>query len=191
MIKFLLFLLNLITSRTSRRLILPSSSLVIQSSDPNEVLVLEAQKWIGTREVGENGGEVVERFQRAVNPKPNHESWCADFVIFCIQEVETKLGVKSKIARSELCSAVWAASPESMRVSAPTPGCVVVWEHYSTQLGHMGIVQSLRSDGNMNTIEGNTGPGAGIVREGDGVYCRIRDTKGTSTMKVLGFLKPF
>jgi hypothetical protein len=41
------------------------------------------------------------------------------------------------------------------------------------------------------TIEGNTGNGSGVVREGDGVYKRTRSINGAGTMVVMGFIDPF
>lgn len=169
----------------------PNLTLVIPQSDPNEVLVLEAASWLGTKSVGINGGTAVERFQRAVNSHPTRENWCADFVIFCVQEVERKLGIKSTIARTELCTALYDRSPVSMRIAKPQIGCVVVWQHGTSIFGHAGIVEALNPNGTITTIEGNTGPGVGIVREGDGVYRRVRDVHGTPAMHVIGFLKVF
>lgn len=166
-------------------------TVVVPSADPNDVLVHEAQNWVGTKEVGDNSGPEVERFQRAVNAHPNKEAWCADFVIFCVQQVEEKLGVKSEIYRSELAQDLWFRSPAKMRCLTPSPGNVVVWQHADTSLGHAGIVEAVAKDGSMTTIEGNTAPGVGIVREGDGVYRRFRTQKGTPAMHVLGFLKVF
>jgi hypothetical protein len=53
----------------------------------------------------------------------------------------------------------------------------------------VGIIKAVK-DGMVTTIEGNTGDGAGVVREGDGVYVRERQMKVTSgSMQVLGFIR--
>ena len=63
----------------------------------------------------------------------------------------------------------------------------------ATTSGHVGIVIRLLPDSingsRVETIEGNTGNGAGVVREGDGVYRRVRSLAGSDTMKVKGFLR--
>lgn len=163
----------------------------VVAPNPLDALVHEAQKWIGTKEVGDNSGPEVEMFQKAVNAHPAKEAWCADFVIFCIEQVERKLNVKSAIYHSEAAQDLFYKSPESMRLIDPIPGCVIIWRHGNTSLGHAGIVEAVAKDGYLTTIEGNTGDGTGIVREGDGVYRRIRSKIGTPAMSVVGFIKPF
>ena len=45
------------------------------------IIVQEAKRWLGTTErTGHNDGQTIRTFQRAVNPYPNKEAWCADFV---------------------------------------------------------------------------------------------------------------
>lgn len=182
-------LINLILSLFKK----DNSSSLIKISDPNEVLVHEARMWIGTKEEGgDNSGATIEMFQRAVNPYPNKESWCADFVVFCVQQVEQKLNVKSKLYRSELVQDLWTKSPVTLRQTKPSAGCVVIWKKGNTNLGHAGIIESVNEDGTMCTIEGNTGPQAVVInRNGDGVYRRTRTQIGTPIMSVVGFLKPF
>lgn len=186
MLNLILFLVRLLTKKKD------SPKVVIPSADPNVILVLEAQNWVGTVEVGgDNSGPDVERFQRAVNAHPNKEAWCADFVIFCIQQVEQKMGIKSKIYRTEHALDLIYGSPPDMLLKTPIPGAVIVWQHGDTTLGHAGIVEAVAKDGNLTTIEGNTSSGPGIQREGDGVYRRLRSPIGTAAMHVIGFLKPF
>jgi len=168
------------------------SDSIIKVADANEVLIHEAQGWVGTRETGDNSGAAIEMFQRAVNPNPSRESWCADFAIYCVQQVEQKLNVKSQLYRSELAQDLWYKSPTSMRKAVPAPGYLVIWRRGNSTLGHAGIIEAVNGDGTMSTIEGNTGPNVNvIVRDGDGVYRRTRTTIGTPIMSVLGFLKVF
>lgn len=188
MLKLILSILKVFLNKKQQ----PSTPPKIEIANPNDVLVHEAQNWIGVVEVGgDNSGPDVERFQKAVDGKANKEAWCAAFVIFCIQQVETKLNIKSQIYRSELAQDLWFKSPNSLKITEPEPGCVIIWKHGDTVLGHAGIVEIVRPDGMLVTIEGNTNDGAGIVREGDGVYRRVRTPTGTPKMKVLGFIKPF
>lgn len=168
-----------------------SYTIVVKNANPNDVLVHEAQNWIGVKEDGDNSGPEVEMFQRTINAHPNKEAWCADFVIFCITQVEKKLAIKSEIYRSEVAQDLFFKSSPSLRLIEPCPGAVIIWRHGTTNLGHAGIIETVGKDGFLTTIEGNTGPGDGVVREGDGVYRRLRTKTGSSSMSVVGFIKPF
>ncbi len=157
----------------------------------SERLLQVASKYIGTKEEGgDNKGAQVEEFQKAVDDKALCESWCMAFVQFCIKQVEKLTGEESRLASSEHCLTVWNGTPKDLRVSSPEPGCVVIWRHGDSTSGHTGIVVSVSPD-SFVTIEGNTGPGAGVVREGDGVYQKTRTLAGSEQMKIVGFLMPF
>lgn len=164
---------------------------IVPKADPNAVLVLEAQDWVGVIDNDDHTVAQVNAFREAVNKHPTGENWCADFVVFCVQQVEQKLGVKSEMARSELAQDLWFKSPSSLRISSPMPGSVIVWRHGDTILGHTGIVEAVAKDGTLTCIEGNTNEAVGIVRDGGGVYRRLRSPTGTPAMSVIGFLKVF
>lgn len=156
-------------------------------------LVEVAKRYIGTKESGgDNKGAQVEAFQKAVDGKAQGEAWCMAFVQFCINKVEeeTNETLKSKIFKSEHCLTVWNKTPVEQRLKVPEPGCLIVWQFGKTASGHVGIVTAVGPT-KVDTIEGNTGDGQGVVREGDGVYARKRSRTGTSDMKVLGFLRVF
>jgi len=168
-----------------------SSTLTVHSASAEEVLLEEAKRWLGTKEIGENSGPAVEEFQRAVDGKAVKESWCAAFVMFCINQVEQKLGIKSRVYKSELCTNVWAKSPPELRLTTPKPGCLVIWQKRLSILGHIGIVVKIE-DHWLHTIEGNTAPdGYGIQRDGDGVYYKIHDLNTPTNMTLLGYLRVF
>ena len=164
-------------------------------------LVDEADKWVGVREKGFNKGPEVEAFQKAVDGKASGEAWCMAFVQFCIEEIEKRFGVKSEVFKSEHCMTVWNKSPKHLRLEYPEEGAIVIWQHYtkfgkSTGSGHTGIIRNVvgKDFKTFETIEGNTGPGFNpgeIVREGDGVYNRIRRSTRVGTMRVMGYLRPF
>jgi hypothetical protein len=105
-------------------------------------------------------------------------------------EVEKQTNVKSKIFKSEHCLTVWNNSPKELRLKEPEVGCLVIWQYDNTTNGHVGIVTKVNKN-TIETIEGNTGTGAGVVREGDGVYARKRSKAGSDKMKILGYLKVF
>jgi hypothetical protein len=151
-----------------------------------------SRKYLWVREVGNNGGEMVTKFQTAINADTGH-AWCAAFVCFCIKEVESKFGVKSPLVLSEHVKTFWNQNPKR-RSSVPIEGGVVVWVKKGTTLGHCGIVVDTgRKDECFVTIEGNTNgnePSA-VVREGQGVFLKTRHNQDMGDFKLLGFLKPF
>lgn len=155
--------------------------------DFQQQLILEAKRWVGVREKGgDNKGKEVELFQKAVDGKAQGESWCLGFVQFCVLKVLRE----TTLYKTEHCLTLWNKTPKEYRLEAPIPGAIMVWQHAGTSSGHVGIVTRVAGD-NINTIEGNTGDGAGVVREGDGVYERTRSKKGTTSMQVLGWIKPY
>lgn len=157
----------------------------------NVEVINEALKCVGMREKGGNNkGSDVERFQRAVDGKASGEPWCMCFVQFIIKEVEAKFKTASKIKRSEHCLTTWRDSPTSMRLTEPAVGCVVIWQHGSSEKGHTGFIMDVNGD-KLTTIEGNTADTNSINRDGDGVYKGNRSRKGDGDMKIVGFLKVF
>jgi len=128
--------------------------------------------------------------------KPAHQSWCLDFVQYCVHEVDKKFTSKTILFPTESTHIVWTKTPQNARINVPVPGCLQVWAHYNGEhpngLGHIGIVKEVLSHDFVLTIEGNTSPGAGIQREGDGVYIKRRPTKvSTGSMRTLGYLLPW
>jgi hypothetical protein len=169
-----------------------------------KALIDRARTFIGvTEQGGDNRGKDVEMFQRAVDGKASREAWCMCFVQHCVKETKAQLektGLYKKVFitlyPSEHCMTVWNKTNPKYRRTEPKKGYVVIWQYYkngkATAQGHTGIVDSVSNDGksSMLTIEGNTGPGGAIVREGDGVYAKTRSISGSSSMKIVGFLVP-
>lgn len=178
----------------------PAPEVVVPQISPDKrkaLLVREAEGWEGfTEQGGDNMGQAVQRFQKAVDGKAVGEPWCASFVWHCIKEVDgicNTLGdpKTTKLFASEHVMTMWRKAPGLNRVGIPEPGDLVLWQHGESERGHIGIVISDAELGNgkIITIEGNTGMGAGVQREGDGVYRRTRDMVGAGRMHVVGFLK--
>lgn len=154
------------------------------------MLVEVAKRFIGVKEKGDNRGPEVEAFQKALDGKAAGEPWCMAFVQYCILEVEKARNTKSKVSKSEHCLTVWNKSPKELRLKEPEVGCLIIWQFGNTSSGHVGIVTKVNKN-TVETVEGNTGDGSGVVREGDGVYARRRSKLGSQKMKVLGYLKVF
>jgi hypothetical protein len=178
----------------------PEPEIQIPNSLAEKLLVNEASRWVGvTEQGGNNHGQMVEIFQMAADKSADGESWCASFAIcYCTEQADKQYKIVDPNAKEKLlfvaehCMTVWRNTPVSQRVEKPYAGCIVIWQHYSngvpTENGHTGIVTKATKDF-LYTIEGNTGKGDGIVRDGDGVYARKRKFEGEGDMKLVGFLK--
>lgn len=165
------------------------------------MLVFEAMRWIGfTEKGGDNKGQIIEMFQKAVDGKAQGEPWCLAMVQFCVMMVDRQYDYVHQICaeptrlfKTEHCQTLWNQTAQQQRRPGPEPGLVCVWKHGNSSLGHAGIITEILPSGQFKTVEGNTGPGKGneIVREGDGVYERVRDRAGSGSMNILGFISPW
>lgn len=151
-----------------------------------------ASFYVGVTESGgDNRGPLVEKFQKAVDGKALGEPWCMAFIQFLAAETSLVHNGANRLWRSESCLDVWKNTPPSCKVPVAEEGAIVIYQHGNTRLGHAGIVKSILAN-EMTTVEGNTGQGLGVVREGDGVYLRARPISGSiGQMQILGFLKVF
>ncbi|MDH4122419.1 MAG: CHAP domain-containing protein [Deltaproteobacteria bacterium] len=167
-----------------------------------DLLMWLARQFVGVHEEGgPNKGALVERFQRAVDGKAQGEPWCCAFVQYLIAEVDRfALGHgdvgESSLAKTEWVRGLWEQSPRQLRVDFPRRGALILWEQLGadgkpTSAGHVGLITGISMAGKISTIEGNTGPGAGVQRDGDGVWERERSLAGEGSMKILGFLTPW
>lgn len=169
-------------------------------------LRFEAKRWIGTIEKGgDNRGEMVEMFQRAVDGKASREPWCMCFVQYCIQMVDASLDNKYNqtlrhkraLFPSEHCMTTFHKSNSLLRINKPIEGCLILWRYYKadgtkTESGHVEIVTNLIDDQYVETVGGNTSDSSGVEREGDGVFQKKRDfTDKVGKMRVEGFLLPW
>lgn len=154
-----------------------------------------------TERGGANRGPIVEKFQRAVDGLAQGEPWCMAFAQYLAIETQAVHGGAIQIFKTESCSLCWIKSPAGSKLVVPAPGLLAIWKHGEAPVealppGHVGIVAEVGTD-YMMTVEGNTNLGAGIVREGDGVYLRKRPLNPTTlradvgAMKLVGFLKVF
>jgi hypothetical protein len=175
------------------------TTLTDPSTFKKRALLFESGRWVGvTEKGGDNRGQLVEMFQKAYDNLAQGEPWCMAFVQFCVKNVEAaylaafgKQDTPLKLFPTEHCLTCWARSPVECRLSLPVVGAIVIWQHGTSQNGHTGVVTAVDGNGGFSTIEGNTGAGIGVVREGDGVYRRERSMGGAGDMKVVGFLLPW
>jgi len=162
----------------------------------NRVLLTEARRWVGFREVGGNNlGQLVSHFQSTIGSAVG-EPWCMSFVQSCCYWTDQYVGGRSHILfPSELCMDVWLRTPKIQRMDVPFEGAIVIWNYKGTKQGHTGIVMSYNArDQKIMTIEGNTGDSERrVIREGDGVFIKQRSTQrsGASSLQILGYLNPW
>lgn len=172
----------------------------LQPHNMRALLIQEALRWVGVQEEnGNNKGQIVELFQNAVFLDPG-QPWCAAFIIYCLDRVKAQAGCldmdapRSKIKRTGHVLTMWEQTTGANRVSGQDvlPGDLMLWRLRGTDSGHVGLVVSNTwAKGSYGTIEGNTGPGPDVDRDGDGVFCKNRLSGGYGTMEVLGWLRPW
>lgn len=163
------------------------------------LLVHEATRWVGTREIGGNNrGQCVRMFQKAVDGVASGEPWCLAFVQFCCNQADgsfdAMLGTCNKphlLFKTEHCMNLWDNMPEECKQGHPEAGTVAIWNKRGTRQGHTGIVSSVLSMNEFFTIEGNTSGKKSVDREGDGVFEKIRTMKDIGSMTLVGFLRPW
>jgi hypothetical protein len=133
----------------------------------------QAGSQVGVMEVGFNAGPQVERYQRSSG---NHrgEPWCASFVTWCFKMLGLRVPPGSGSAASWFpASKVIYQRGGNPRQTIKKGDCAGY--RYGNGIHHIGLIQSW-SDDFVITVEGNTGGGNGVQREGDGVH-RMRRLK--------------
>lgn len=160
-----------------------------------DFLIEEASRYIGViEEGGDNRGPDVEMFQRAVDGRAQGEAWCMSALQFWLMETERQFDITSGVFPSEHCLTVWNRTPVSRRFKHPQKGDIIIYQYFKndrpTSSGHTGLVKEVLGS-SIITVEGNTGPGTGVEREGDGVYEKKRSIFGSSSMKIVGYIRPF
>lgn len=161
-------------------------------------LIEESKMWVGVTEQGNNSGQLIQIWQKTVDAKAVEEPWCMCFVQSQIKTIDQMfykvfgLTNFTRVFPSEHCFTVWQKSPAEIRSKIPLPGSIAIWKQKDSTSGHTGIVTSVNiAQKTFKTIEGNTSPGDGIVREGQGVYEKTRTMDGQGKLELLGFLVPW
>lgn len=158
-------------------------------SDPNLYLAYLALACVGEKESGVNSGPFIKLLQETVGEAAG-EAWCLSFVQSLVAFVEKTDNLKSPLAATESCLDLWTQSKTTQQMIVPVPGSLIVWRHGASAQGHVGIIIADYGSYFM-TVEGNTGNGSGIIREGDGIYLKMRSKERVGDMIQLGFLRAF
>lgn len=164
-----------------------------------------AESYVGIHEMGgDNRGQMVERFQKAVDESADREPWCLGWTWYCILDtqniVEKIIDGKyimphPQLYKSEHVLTMWNKSPKIQRVIEPAPGILSLWQHYNhagkpTTSGHIEIITKVLGDGLLHTVGGNTSDSSpNVEREGDCVALKVRNLNYRyGSMRPLGLL---
>ena len=137
-----------------------------------------ASRWVGTSEIKNNVSFSNPDFDSFIK-KGGHVSgspYCASFAKSCAlesAETPTERKVIQQVLTPHSLTSLANAKKAGLYSPTPTPNSIAVFQKGNSTSGHEAIVESINSDGTINTIEGNTGIGGG--REGDGVYRKKRN----------------
>ena len=145
-----------------------------------------AEREVGVREEGNNGGARIREYQTTTTLQPGEWPWCAAFVSWCLvqwlaTEFEHVKRNDQDTRRAWRCASARAYAWEDWARS--NVKCLVLDENAPLQRGdivtfdfsHIGIVTQPSDNGIVHTVEGNTN--ADGAREGDGVYAKRRARK--------------
>lgn len=155
-------------------------------------VLLNASKYIGTKEVGSNGGTVIDKIQKVFGMQG--QQYCVMFALYVLLETEPKLNILKTASSQSLFE--WALK-NGYTYTDPTKvkaGDIVIWRKFNLWQGHAGLIASqydLESQ-TFKTIEGNTSNGDyGSQRDGDGIYKRIRNAGKVSWVVDNFYLRGF
>jgi len=144
-----------------------------------DIAIRKAELLIGTKETGHNHGAIIDHIQKEFGL--SGAAWCVMFVLHCFKDacLETGLPFLLKWTASSQLLFRWADSKgytyfDPMKIKR---GDIAIWQNGATNTGHCGLVTSDYdvTTSRFNTIEGNTGSGELVNRDGDGVYARNRN----------------
>jgi hypothetical protein len=152
-------------------------------------MIGEGRKFLHVNEkLGKNRSKEIDMFNKAMGIALG-SPWCMSKQQWLIDAVEKKFKVVSRVFRSAHCVTVWNKTPKDLKSQTPAVGSLIIWNHKGTSNGHVGLILEILDKNNVLVLEGNTGPGENVERNGDGVYIKRRSIKGSGSMVVLGFVK--
>ena len=173
---------------------LPSGETVqIAVSPEAQKIITEAQKWVGTKEVGNNAGWENKDFEKLMisagwaknNPKPENRAYCATFVkmvLLQVSEGNAKEFFKKKL--SALAKNTWNVlqnTEYSEKIDKPEAGAILCYEH------HNEICES--TDGKNNTVISANSP-LGNDKNVQGVTRRTRPAgEGLGDDPFIGYIR--
>jgi hypothetical protein len=116
-----------------------------------------------------NCGPRVETYLKSSGNRRG-EPWCGAFVTWCLKQVGLKVPAGAGAARNWFPTAkVIYTRGRSLRAPPRQGDCVGYYYANLGRIGHVGFVDRWGDDF-VVTVEGNTGGGNGVNRNGDGVH---------------------
>jgi hypothetical protein len=164
-----------------------SASQTVNQTDGERVRNI-AYGFVGTKEVGNNGGYWVTKFLKSVGLRPGNP-WCAAVVSFCLDSADIKtMRVRSGLARHFISKNKTIKATKVLQSNMKIPmGSVVVWRRGTTTFGHVGFVDRWQGASG-TTIEGNTSSGrSGNQWNGGGVWHRNRTINPYNHFRITDF----
>jgi hypothetical protein len=109
----------------------------------------EGEVGVAEQPPGSNDSPRIAGYRAAVAGSPGPGPWCAYFASWAARQAGAPLGDYGQgFGRVD---DVWAWAQKTGRTTtAPQPGDLVVWDE------HVGIVESVKPDGSITTVEGNS-----------------------------------
>jgi hypothetical protein len=126
-----------------------------------------ATSQVGVSETGFNRGPMVNKYLASSGNSPG-QPWCGAFVCWVYKTLGLKVPAGAGGARNWFPPArvIWKRG-QLVKIKPRAGDCVGYI--YGSRIGHVGLVLTW-SDDYAITVEGNTGSGHGVTREGDGVH---------------------
>jgi hypothetical protein len=109
----------------------------------------EAEVGVSEQPPGSNDSPRIAQYRQATAGAPGAGPWCSYFVSWAARQAGAPLGDMGQgFGRVD---DVWSWAQKSGRTTTtPQPGDLVVWDE------HIGIVESVKPDGSITTVEGNS-----------------------------------
>jgi hypothetical protein len=151
-------------------------------------LVAEARSHIGEYETKPNRSDFIDAANR-FTLAPLGSPYCLSAILYCAHELAERMAYDVRIPR--ICSAVKFYTQSELKSPLPEIGSIMIWQRLDDEKkGHAALVTGLLSNGMIETIEFNTSnSAAGINRDGDGCFAKIRSPHGTQNMRVMGWVR--
>nr|WP_143838583.1 CHAP domain-containing protein [Nitrospira cf. moscoviensis SBR1015] len=137
--------------------------------------VARAMLFVQEQPHGSNAGQAVEAFQRVTGNRPP-DPWCASFIAYCGRAA---FGQDWPVPMTASCQALhdWAMRENRITTMPDSGDLYLLYYPSLTRMAHIAIIEHVRPDGSLQTIEGNTNDGGS--RDGFGVFRRTRKPKPT------------
>ena len=138
-----------------------------------DAVVAQAQGNIGYQEGAGNDNKFA-----ATAKHPNHQPWCATFIVACFAKADALAAIKSTSSCIDLLK--WGKTKKAViELKDAKRGDLILMDFTGSKIPqHVGIAASDYSpvSKSISTIEGNTSD-SGSQANGDGVYRKVRQDK--------------